>query len=365
MRAVVFAGGISLFIAMLGTPLFIRFLTRHQYGQFIRHDGPATHLVKRGTPTMGGVVIIAATVLGWMGANLLTGRTPYASSMLVVLLIVGLGFVGFLDDYIKIRQERSLGLRARYKILGQAIVGIAFGVLALQFPNQHGDTPASTAISFLRDSALDLAYWGTAIGIILFVIWANFLITAWSNAVNLTDGLDGLATGAALIFFGAYTIIGIWQYNQWCGFTSSASGCYEVRDPRDLAILCAAIAGACFGFLWWNASPAKIFMGDTGSLALGGAIAGVTIMSRTELLGVIIGGLFVVIVASSVIQIGWFKISGGRRVFKMAPLHHHFELMGWGEVTIVIRFWIIAGLAAAAGVGLFYTEWVAALPPGQ
>ncbi|MFN3866546.1 MAG: phospho-N-acetylmuramoyl-pentapeptide-transferase [Demequina sp.] len=365
MRAVVFAGGISLFIALLGTPLFIRFLTRHQYGQFIRHDGPATHLVKRGTPTMGGVVIILATLLGWLGANLITGRTPYASSMLVVLLIVGLGFVGFLDDYIKIRQERSLGLRARYKILGQAVVGIAFAMLALQFPNQYGDTPGSTSISFLRDTALDLAYWGPAIGIILFVVWTNFLITAWSNAVNLTDGADGLATGAALIFFGAYTVIGIWQYNQWCRFDSSESLCYEVRDPRDLAILCAAIAGACFGFLWWNASPAKIFMGDTGSLALGGAIAGVTIMSRTELLGVIIGGLFVIIVASSVIQIGWFKLSGGKRVFKMAPLHHHFELIGWGEVTIVIRFWILAGLAAAAGVGVFYAEWIAALPPGE
>ena len=364
MRAVVFAGGISLFISLLATPVFIRFLTRHQFGQFIRHDGPATHLVKRGTPTMGGVVIIFATVIGWLGGNLLTGRTPYASSMLVVLLIVGLGFVGFLDDYMKIRNERSLGLRARYKILGQAVVGIGFAVLVLQFPNSNDVTPASMSVSFLRDTALDLAYWGPAVGIILFVIFSNFLITAWSNAVNLTDGLDGLATGASLIFFGASTIIGIWQYNQWCGFAGANSQCYEVRDPRDLAILCVAIAGACFGFLWWNASPAKIFMGDTGSLALGGAIAGVTIMSRTELLGVIIGGLFVVIVASSVIQIGWFKISGGKRVFKMAPLHHHFELMGWGEVTIVIRFWIIAGLAAATGIGIFYAEWVAALPPG-
>ncbi|WP_061960368.1 phospho-N-acetylmuramoyl-pentapeptide-transferase [Demequina flava] len=365
MKAVMFAGGISLVIALLGTPVFIRYLTRHQYGQFIRHDGPASHLVKRGTPTMGGVVIIFALVVGWLGANLLTGRTPYASSMLVVLLIVGLGLVGFLDDYIKIRQERSLGLRARWKILGQAIVGISFGVLALQFPNERGLTPASESISFLRDTFLDLAYWGPAIGIILFIIWSNFLITAWSNAVNLTDGLDGLASGAALIFFGAYTLITVWQYNQWCGFTSASSQCYEVRDPRDLAILAAAIAGACFGFLWWNASPAKIFMGDTGSLALGGAIAGITIMSRTELLGVIIGGLFVIIVASSVIQIGWFKISGGKRVFKMAPLHHHFELMGWGEVTIVIRFWIIAALCAAAGGALFYTEWVVTLPSGQ
>ena len=229
----------------------------------------------------------------------------------------------------------------------------------------RGVYPASTAISFLRDTALDFAVWGPAIGIIGFVIWSNFLITAWSNAVNLTDGLDGLATGAALIFFGAYVLVAIWQTNQLCGVNNSdAATCYEVRDPRDLAILAAAIAGACLGFLWWNASPAKIFMGDTGSLALGGAIAGITIVTRTEILGGIIGGLFVIIVLSSVLQIGFFKISGGKRIFKMAPLHHHFELMGWGEVTIVTRFWIIAALFTGAGMGLFYAEWVANLGPG-
>jgi phospho-N-acetylmuramoyl-pentapeptide-transferase len=199
------------------------------------------------------------------------------------------------------------------------------------------------------------------VGLILFILWANFLITAWSNAVNLTDGLDGLATGASVIFFGAYVLVCLWQLQQKCGYTSNVAQCYEVRDPRDLAILCAAIAGSCVGFLWWNTSPAKIFMGDTGSLALGGAIAGITLMTRTELLGVIVGGLFVMIVASSVIQIGYFKISGGKRVFKMAPLHHHFEMLGWGEVTIVTRFWIIAGLCAAMGMGIFYQEWVSQL----
>lgn len=365
MIAVVVSGTISLVIALLGTPLLIRYLTRHQFGQFIRHDGPATHLVKRGTPTMGGLIIILATVIGWLMGNLLTGRTPFASSILVVFLLVGLGAVGFADDFVKIRKERSLGLRAWVKIVCQAVVGITFGVLALQFPNADGWTPASTSLSFLRDTAIDLAYWGPAVGIILFIIWANFLITAWSNAVNLTDGLDGLATGAALVFFGAYTIITLWQYNQWCGFASATAQCYEVRDPRDLAILAAAIAGACFGFLWWNASPAKIFMGDTGSLALGGAIAGMTILSRTELLGGLIGGLFAVILLSSALQIGWFKISGGKRLFRMAPLHHHFELMGWGEVTIVIRFWIIAALAAAAGIGMFYAEWLVVPAAGQ
>ena len=361
MRAVVFAASLSLFISLFATPLYIRFLTRRQYGQFIRQDGPESHHVKRGTPTMGGVVIIVATVIGWIVANLATHRTPNVSSLLVLFLMCGLGIVGFIDDFIKISKERSLGLRARYKILGQAVVGIAFGVLALQFPDESGVTPASTAISFLRDTAIDLAVFAPAVTLVLFIIWANFLITAWSNAVNLTDGLDGLATGASVIFFGAYVLVCLWQLNQKCGYTENVAQCYDVRDPRDLAILCAAIAGACVGFLWWNASPAKIFMGDTGSLALGGAIAGITLLTRTELLGVIIGGLFVMVVASSVIQIGYFKISGGKRVFKMAPLHHHFEMLGWGEVTIVTRFWIIAGLCAGGGMGIFYQEWVSQL----
>ncbi len=365
MRAVLLAGGTSLLIALLGTPWLIRYLTRRQFGQFIRQDGPASHHTKRGTPTMGGVVIIVASVVGWLGGNLLTERTPNVSSVLVVGLMVGLGLVGFLDDGIKITKERSLGLNVRWKIALQAVVGISFSVLALRFPDEQGVYPASRAISFLRDTALDLAVWGPALGIILFIVWSNFLITAWSNAVNLTDGLDGLASGAALIFFGAYVLVNIWQTNQLCGVNNSdPATCYAVRDPLDLAVLCAAIAGGCLGFLWWNASPAKIFMGDTGSLALGGAIAGVTIVSRTEILGGIIGGLFVLIILSSVIQISFFKISGGKRVFKMAPLHHHFELMGWGEVTIVTRFWIVAILFTGLGMGLFYAEWVANLGPG-
>ncbi|MDN4476186.1 phospho-N-acetylmuramoyl-pentapeptide-transferase [Demequina sp. SYSU T00192] len=361
MKAVVFAAGLGVLLSLLATPVLIRYLTHRQFGQFIRQDGPASHHVKRGTPTMGGVVIILAAVLAWLGGNLLVGRAPSASSILVVYLMVGLGLVGFLDDAIKISRERSLGLRARWKFLGQGVVGISFGILALQFPDGRGVTPASTAISFLRDTKLDLAIWGPAIGLILFVVWSNLLITAWSNAVNLTDGLDGLASGTAVIFFVAYILINLWQINQACGTPGAGSTCYEVRDPWDLAILAGAIAGACLGFLWWNASPAKIFMGDTGSLAIGGAIAGMTIVTRTELLGVIVGGLFVLVVASSVLQIGYFKISGGKRLFKMAPLHHHFELMGWGEVTIVTRFWIIAAMFTGLGVGIFYAEWVASL----
>lgn len=359
MIAVLLSGGFALVIALLCTPLFIRFLVRRQYGQFIRQDGPTAHFTKRGTPTMGGVVIIGATLLGFAGSSIVTGNVPSASALLLLFLMTGLGFVGFLDDYIKISRQRSLGLRARWKIIGQGLVGVTFAVLALQFPNESFRTPASTKISFIRDTNLDLAFAGMTLGLVLFVLWANFLITAWSNAVNLTDGLDGLATGTSLIVFGAYVIVGVWQFNQRCTSLASAGPrCYEVRDPLELAVVAAAITGACFGFLWWNASPAKIFMGDTGSLALGGALAGLSILSRTEVLAAIIGGLFVLIVLSDVIQIGFFKMTG-RRVFKMAPLHHHFELSGWGEVTIVIRFWIIAGLFVAAGIGVFYAEWVA------
>ncbi|GCD21425.1 phospho-N-acetylmuramoyl-pentapeptide-transferase [Cellulomonas algicola] len=359
MIAVLIAGGLSMLIALLGTPLFIRFLVARQYGQFIRQDGPTAHFTKRGTPTMGGVVIIGATLLGFGGAQMATGTLPSASAVLVLFLMTGLGVVGFLDDYIKISRQRSLGLKARWKIVGQGLVGITFSVAALQFPNEKFRTPASTHISFIRDTNIDLAFAGATVGLILFVVWANFLITAWSNAVNLTDGLDGLATGVSLIVFGAYVVVGVWQNNQSCqNLLTAGPSCYETRDPMSLAVVAAAITGACFGFLWWNASPAKIFMGDTGSLALGGALAGLSILSRTEILAAIIGGLFVLVVLSDVIQIGFFRLTG-KRVFKMAPLHHHFELSGWGEVTIVIRFWLIAGLFVALGVGIFYAEWVA------
>jgi len=359
MIAVLLSGGFALAISLLATPLFIRYLVRKQYGQFIRQDGPTAHFIKRGTPTMGGVVIIAATLIAWAAASLVTRNVPSASALLLLFLMVGLGFIGFLDDYIKISRQRSLGLSPRWKFIGQGLVGVTFAVLAVHFPSENFRTPASMHVSFIRDTNIDLAAGGATLGLVLFVIWANFLIAAWSNAVNLTDGLDGLATGASLIVFGAYVLVGVWQFNQRCSSLASAGpSCYEVRDPLELAMVAAAITGACFGFLWWNASPAKIFMGDTGALALGGALAGLSILSRTEVLAAIIGGLFVLVVLSDVIQIGFFKMTG-KRVFKMAPLHHHFELSGWGEVTIVIRFWIIAGLFVAGGVGMFYAEWVA------
>jgi phospho-N-acetylmuramoyl-pentapeptide-transferase len=354
---ILFAAAIALGISLLGTPLFIRFLVRHGFGQFIRQDGPTAHFTKRGTPTMGGIVIIVASALGYVGSNLTLGRGPNASGLLVLFLMGGLGLIGFLDDFTKIRRQRSLGLSPAWKFAGQGVIGVAFAIMASRFPSAQGWTPASMRVSFLRDTSIDLEFAGKGLGIVLFIIWANFLITAWSNAVNLTDGLDGLATGTTAMAFAAYVIVAFWQIQRWCGTPGMASHCYALRDPLDVAIVAAAIMGAALGFLWWNASPAKIFMGDTGSLALGGAFAGLSIVTHTEILAAVIGGLFVVIVFSDVIQIGWFKLTG-KRVFKMAPLHHHFELSGWGEVTIVIRFWLIAVLFVAVGIGLFYGESV-------
>ena len=192
---------------------------------------------------------------------------------------------------------------------------------------------------------------------VFVIIWVIFLVLGSSNGVNLTDGLDGLASGAAIMTFLAFIMIGVWEFGQSCAISDSPQ-CYNVRDPLDMAVLSAALAGACAGFLWWNAAPAKIFMGDVGSLALGGAISGIAVVLRVEALLAALGGLFVLITLSVIIQTGYFKLSGGKRVFKMAPLQHHFELLGWGEVTIVIRFWILAGMSVAGGLGLFYGQWV-------
>jgi phospho-N-acetylmuramoyl-pentapeptide-transferase len=306
---------------------------------------------------MGGTVFIVATIVGYFFAKICTGKTPSASALLVLFLFAGMGAVGFLDDFIKIFRQRSLGLRSKAKLAGQTLVAVVFAVLALNFPDERGQNPASPFISFIRD-----IQWLHLVPV-LIVLWILLLIAGMSNGVNLADGLDGLATGASMMVFGAYTLICIWQSNQSCA-TAPGAKCYEVRDPLDLAVVAAALTGALFGFLWWNASPAKIFMGDTGSLSLGGAVAGFGVMTRTELLVLLLGGLFVMITASVILQVSWFKItkrSGGvgKRLFRMAPIQHHFELLGWEQVNVVIRFWIISGLCVATGLGLFYAEWVA------
>ena len=366
MRAILLGGGLALLISLIGTRFAITAFTQWGFGQEIRDDGPTSHHTKRGTPTMGGLVIMAAVVIGYFLAKLITMSEPSASALLLLFLYVGMGIVGFLDDFIKISKQRSLGLRSKAKMVGLTVIAVVFSWLALSplLEDSRGKTPASHHLSFIRDYE-----WLTLPTIVLVVIFW-LIITGASNAVNLTDGLDGLATGASVMVFGAYMFVNIWQNNQSCARNPGPS-CYEVRDPLDLAIIAAAVTGACFGFLWWNAPPAQIFMGDTGSLSLGGALAGFAILTRTEFLLVILGGLFLVITLSVIVQVGFFKLSRqsalvrtvfrvqpGHRVFRMAPLQHHFELLGWEQVTIVIRFWIVTGLCVALGLGVFYAAWV-------
>jgi phospho-N-acetylmuramoyl-pentapeptide-transferase len=261
--------------------------------------------------------------------------------------------VGFIDDVIKIRRSRNLGLNKTTKTIGQVSAAVLFGVLVLQFRNANGLTPASPDLSYVREIAT------VALAPGVFVLFCAIIVSAWSNAVNFTDGLDGLAAGTMAMVTGAYVLITFWQYRNAC-VTAPGLGCYNVRDPLDLAIIAAATAGACIGFLWWNAAPAKIFMGDTGSLALGGIIAGLSVTSRTEILAVVLGSLFVAEVSSVVLQILAFRTTG-RRVFRMAPFHHHFELAGWAETTVIIRFWLLAAITCGLGVALFYGEWLAAV----
>ena len=348
MKTILLSGAISMVVALLGTRPTITVLRKRKLGQQIRTDGPQAHLGKSGTPTMGGIVIIIASLIGYLAGHLLTGEKMSATGVLVLFLMTGLGLVGFIDDFIKLFMRRSLGLRSGAKLAGQAVVGGIFAILALHFPDGYDITPASSHISFLTD-------FGISIGPVLFVLWVIVMVTGTSNGVNLTDGLDGLASGAAILVLAAYVIIGNWQLRNDCT-TALAPNCYQVRDPLDAAVVAAVVMGACFGFLWWNAPPAKIFMGDTGSLALGGALAGLAITTKTDLLLLLLGGLFVIITLSVVIQVGSFKLTH-KRVFRMAPLQHHFELAGWAETTIVVRFWLIAGMFVALGLGVFYVGW--------
>ncbi|BFU46024.1 phospho-N-acetylmuramoyl-pentapeptide-transferase [Krasilnikovia sp. MM14-A1004] len=366
MRAVIVAAAVAFIISLFGTPVAIRVFTALKAGQPIRAVGPATHQGKKGTPTMGGVAFIVATVLAYVAGHVALTTLPeqqiaQVGPTMTALVLLGLfvfcGAVGFLDDFLKVRKRHSGGLSAKGKLLGQLLVGAGFGIAALYAPSTNGQTVASEHISFIRDiSLLDVGKVGS---VLIFV----FVIMSMSNGVNLTDGLDGLATGATILVLGAYTLIGFWQYRHWCGDTTYAKGaayCYEVRDPLEIALIAAAAAGACVGFLWWNTSPARIFMGDTGALGLGGLVGGLAMATRTTLLAIIIGGLFVIITMSVVIQIISFKTTG-KRVFRMSPLQHHFELAGWSEVNIVVRFWIVAGICVAIGLGLFYSDFLAVM----
>ncbi|NKY36632.1 phospho-N-acetylmuramoyl-pentapeptide-transferase [Nocardia speluncae] len=357
MRQILFAAAIALTVSILLTPLLIRIFARRGFGQEIRVDGPASHQSKRGTPTMGGVAIIIGMWAGYLGSHLIgigyDAEGPTASALLVLGLATALGVVGFIDDFIKLRKGRNLGLTAAGKYLGQVTAAVVFGVLALQFPGGNGLTPAGQQLSYVRDINT------VTMSVVVFLAFICFIVVAWSNAVNLTDGLDGLAAGSMSLVLGGYVVITFWQYYHSCE-TKPETGCYNVRDPLDLALVCAAGTAACIGFLWWNAAPAKIFMGDTGSLALGGLLAGISVTTRTELLMVVIGALFVAEAASVALQIAVFRTTRNR-LFKMAPFHHHFELSKWAETTVIIRFWLLAAMASAAGLALFYSEYLSAV----
>jgi len=330
MRNVLVAAMASLLLSLLGTPFAIRLFRAKGYGQLIRDDGPSTHLTKRGTPTMGGTVIIAATVVGYLVAHLVFLRGVTASGLLVLGLMTGLGAVGFLDDFIKIRKQRSLGLTATAKFGGQALVAVLFGILATRFANQDSLTPVSTHLSFVRDYGLDF-------GAVLFVVWAYIMVAATSNGVNLTDGLDGLAIGPIVMAGAAFGVIAYLTGN----FRADYLKILNVRGSGELSVFCGALIGAAIGFLWFNCHPAEVFMGDAGSLALGASIGMLAVLTKAELLLPLIGGIYVVEAVSVIVQVASFKLTG-RRVFRMAPLHHHYELTGWPEPKIVVRFWIVS-----------------------
>lgn len=360
MIALLLAGAFSLLYSLLLTPLFVRGFHRLRWGQPIRADGPDAHHEKRGTPTMGGLIFLSGSVLSYLLAKLIMEEPLSASALLVVLMALGAGAVGFVDDFMKTRQQQSAGLSGWLKVVGQVLIAVAFALLGLQFANAEGVTPASTSVSLFRDLPIDFMSLGLVAGTLLFVLWVMVIVTSATNAVNVTDGLDGLAAGAAIFAFAAYLIIGFWKASQNCAFTADEAGCYVVRDPMDLAIISAAFLGGLAGFLWWNTNPAQVFMGDTGSMGIGGAIAALAILTRTELLLVLIGGLFIVETGSVILQRFYFKVTKGRRIFLMSPIHHHFELKGWAETTVVVRFWLVAGLFVCVAIGAFYGEWLLA-----
>ena len=345
MTPILVAAGAGLLATLLGTPIAIRLFRLWGWGQHIREDGPQGHLVKTGTPTMGGAVILGAMCLAYLVARV---RTPFTTAGLSVLgLALGLGAVGAIDDQIKIRRQRSLGLSMPTKMIGQGLVAVGFAFAAI------GLSHVTTEVAFIRpDTGLRLG--------IAFYIWVFVMVAAASNGVNLTDGLDGLASGSAALVLAAYVIISFWEARHSCFVSAPVRACYNIRvlPALDVAIVAAGALGAVAGFLWWNAAPAKIFMGDTGSLALGGVMAGLAVMTETQLLLLILGGLYVLVTTSVILQVAVFKLTG-KRLFRMAPIHHHFELAGWPEFTVIVRFWILAGLAVAFGLGLFYADFLA------
>lgn len=339
MIALLLAASTALLVSLFGTAALIKLLRARKIGQLVRDDGPQGHRTKAGTPTMGGIAIVGSAVAGYLAAHARPGTLAFGRSGLTLLvLIVGMAIIGFIDDYLSVRRRQNLGLNKRSKTGGQLLIATGFALLALHWVD------ASTNLSFTRDLDLNLGSW-------MWGVWAAVVVLGSSNAVNLTDGLDGLAAGSAALVFAAFVIVAFWQVRH--------PEIYGIRpsEALDIAVIAAAMLGACAGFLWWNAAPARIFMGDTGSLALGAAIAGLALLTRTHLLLPVFGGLYVIETLSVIIQVISYR-RFNRRVFRMAPIHHHFELLEWPEFTVIVRFWLIAGLFVGLGVGLFYADFI-------
>ncbi|WP_027408227.1 phospho-N-acetylmuramoyl-pentapeptide-transferase [Anoxybacteroides tepidamans] len=315
-QVIVFSIVTAFFITVLLSPIFIPFLRRLKFGQSIREEGPKSHQKKSGTPTMGGIMILLSIVITTL---LMTKKfaSITVETYLLLFVTIGYGLLGFLDDFIKVVMKRNLGLTSRQKLVGQLIIAFIFYIVYRQHDFSTVLHIPGTNVSF------DLG-WG-------YIVLLVFMLVGGSNAVNLTDGLDGLLSGTAAIAFGAYAVLA-WNQNQY-----------------DVAIFSVAVVGAVLGFLVFNAHPAKVFMGDTGSLALGGAIATVAILTKLEILLAIIGGVFVIETLSVIIQVISFKTTG-KRVFRMSPLHHHYELIGWSEWRVVVTFWAIGLLFAILGI---------------
>ncbi len=340
MTRLLLAGAISMVISLIGTKALINWLRGHRVGQPIRDDGPEGHHTKAGTPTMGGLAIVAGTVSGYVVSDLFGGIYT-RSGIFVMLAIIGGGAVGLMDDWIKVVAARNLGLNKRAKMLGLLIIAIGFALLMTEFTN------VPHTLSFTR---FDSPGWD--IGRIGWMLWAVLLIVGTTNAVNLTDGLDGLAAGAGAFAFASFMFIGFWQFRHL--------EVYGNPHALDQAVVASAMVGGIIGFLWWNAPPAQIFMGDTGSLAIGSGLAALSLATNTHLLLPIIGGLFVMETVSVILQVIVFRRFGGKRLFRMAPIHHHFELGGWPETTVLVRLWLLSGLCTAVGLGIFYRDAILA-----
>lgn len=319
----------ALVISLLFGPLFLRLLHRYQVKEKIREEGPSTHKVKEGTPTMGGLMILLAVLL----PTVLWADLGNRFILMILMVTVWMGAIGFMDDYLKAKKKQPKGLVGRKKLVGQISCGLLFGILLYNFP-PSGEYITSTGIPFLKNYILVLGA--------LYIPFVILVITGTSNAVNLTDGLDGLAIGLTAFCFIAFAGL---TYVSGRSDYSSYLAIEYLPGSGELAIYCAAVIGASLGFLWFNAPPAQVFMGDTGALSLGGALGAIAILIKKELLLVIVGGVFVAEALSVIIQVLVFRWRG-KRVFKMAPLHHHFELLGWQESKVVVRFWIIGAICA-------------------